>query len=395
MKKKIVFMIINMNIGGTEKALLNMISEIPKDQYDITLLMLEECGGFLSSVPKEVNIEYLKEYKKIKQILNNPPQTTALSFLRGGQFIQAFKLISLHVASKIMKDRSVFFKYLLKDVPELKNQYDMAVAYAGPVDFISYFIMNKVIAKRKVQWIHFDITKIGFNMHFAVKNYNKFDKIYVVSKEAKKKLDNLIPKIKDKTEVFLNIISPQSLYSKSNAGKGFNDCFDGIRILTVGRLSFEKGQDLAIRVLARLIKDGHKVRWYCLGEGNSRKEYENLITIYNLQNQFVLLGSDPNPYSYMAQCDIYVQPSRHEGFCITLAEAKCFKKPIVTTEFTGANEQINDKETGLIVGIEEDQIYNAVKTLILNTKLCIKFSKNLSKGLTSNTVDLEKFYNIS
>ena len=62
------------------------------------------------------------------------------------------------------------------------------------------------------------------------------------------------------------------IYSQSKEGKGFTDQFDGLRILTVGRLSAEKGQDFAIHVFARLIKDGYKVKWYCIvGEGNDKK----------------------------------------------------------------------------------------------------------------------------
>ena len=72
-------------------------------------------------------------------------------------------------------------------------------------------------------------------------------------------------------------MSPELILCQmAKEGKGFKDDFDGIRILTVGRLSKEKGQDLTIRVLARLKEDGYNVRWYCIGEGNARKEYENL-----------------------------------------------------------------------------------------------------------------------
>ena len=63
-----------------------------------------------------------------------------------------------------------------------------------------------------------------------------------------------------------------------------------MRILTVGRLANEKGQDLAIRVLSRLIREGFKVRWYCVGDGISRKQYEELIEDYSLKDTFILLG---------------------------------------------------------------------------------------------------------
>ena len=67
--KKILFMIINMNIGGTEKALLNMISEMPRDKFEISILMLEEYGGFLEELPKDINVKYLNYYTNIKYIL--------------------------------------------------------------------------------------------------------------------------------------------------------------------------------------------------------------------------------------------------------------------------------------------------------------------------------------
>ena len=46
------------------------------------------------------------------------------------------------------------------------------------MDFITYFVLNKIKAKKKVQWIHFDITKIGFNKVFAEKNYRELNEEY-------------------------------------------------------------------------------------------------------------------------------------------------------------------------------------------------------------------------
>lgn len=270
-------MLINMNVGGTEKALLNMIDEMPKEEYDITILMLEEYGGFLSQIPKDVNVIYVEGYKDMKSILNNPLPLTALSLLKERKIIKAFNICITHLLTKITNNRSLLFKYLLKNNLKLKNEYDIAVAYAGPMDFISYFVVNKIKAEKKIQWIHFDITRIGFNVKFSKKIYRKFDQIFVVSNEARVKLLNKLPSISGKTEVFKNRVSVRNTQELAKEGKGFNDLFDGIRIVTVGRLTNEKGQDLAIKALARLINDGYKVRWYCIGEGNSRKTYEELI----------------------------------------------------------------------------------------------------------------------
>ncbi|WP_093052181.1 glycosyltransferase [Salipaludibacillus aurantiacus] len=378
MKKKVLFTLINMNIGGTEKALLDMVRELPEDQYDITILMLEEYGGFLDSVPLNVKVRYLKNYDLIKPVIHNPPRVTSMDYIKKGKLIKSICFSTYYLVSKFKKNKSFLFDYLLKNYPQIDNDYDIAVAYAGPMDFISYFVLNKITAKKKVQWIHFDITKIGFDKAFANKNYDKFDKIFVVSEEAKNKVIKTVPGIKKKTEVFYNLISPNRIKQLAKEGKGFDDVFDGKRILTVGRLTKEKGLDLAIKALARLISEGYNVRWYCVGEGKYRDDYEKLIKTYNLENKFILLGSDTNPYRYMDQCDIYVQCSRHEGYCITLAEARHLNKPIVTTNFTGAGEHIKNGETGLIVNISEDGIYEGLKRLIDNEELSRSFEIRLN-----------------
>lgn len=393
MKKKILFMLINMNVGGTEKALLNMISEIPKEKYEITILMLEEYGGFLESIPQNVQIKYFNGYKEIKNLLNEPPLFSIKYFLKKGKVFKALFIVLVLLYSKIVKDRSLFYKLLLTGLKGNRIEYDLAVAYAGPMDFISYFVLNKISAKKKAQWIHFDVNKIGFNKSFAANNYKYFDKIFVVSDQGKNKLINMLPELKDKTETFFNIISPNSIKRLSNEGIGFDDNFSGVRILTVGRLSKEKGQDLTIPVLAKLREKGYNVRWYCIGDGNARKEYERLIQKFNVKSDFVLLGSNPNPYKFMSLCDIYVQPSRHEGYCITLSEAKYFNKPIITTNFTGANEQIIDNQTGLIVEFDEDQMFVAIKRL-LDDEILLKRLKENQKTLDLKINQLEKLFTL-
>ena len=163
------------------------------------------------------------------------------------------------------------------------------------MDFITYFVLNKIKAKRKVQWIHFDITKIGFNKKFAEKNYKKFDRIFVVSEEGREKLINLLPALNNKVEAFFNIISCNLIENMSKNGNGFNDSFNGVRILTVGRLSKEKGQDLTINVLARLKNEGYNIKWYCIGDGHKRDNYKQKIKNLNIENDYILLGSKLNP----------------------------------------------------------------------------------------------------
>ena len=392
--KKILFMCINMNIGGTEKALLTMLNEMDRSKYDITLFMLEEYGGFLNQIPDGIKVMYLKEYKTLKKFINDPPQLVAKELIKNRKIIKGLSVLFVYIISKLMKDISIYYKYILSNVDTLNEEYDIAIAYAGPMDFISYFVINKIKSKKRVQWIHFDISKIGFNVNFAKKIYDKFDKVFVVSNEGKDKLINFLPSLKDKTEVFFNIISCKMIEKMSYEGEGFSDDFDGTRILTVGRLSKEKGQDLIIPVLKKLKENGYKVRWYCIGDGPERNEYEKIVEELNIKDDFIFLGSKLNPYTYMKECNIYVQPSKHEGYCITLGEARCFNNPIVTTNFTGSNEQIVNENTGLVCEISEEGIYRAIKKLLDDKKLYKNIKDNLNNEIVDSTKEIRKLESI-
>jgi glycosyltransferase involved in cell wall biosynthesis len=188
----------------------------------------------------------------------------------------------------------------------------------------------------------------------------------------------------------MNIISSKRISQLARETIDFDEEYRGIKIVTVGRLSKEKGQDMAIKVLHQLRQDEHEVRWYCVGEGNKKEEYEQLIAHYGLENDFILVGSTVNPYPYMARADIYIQPSRHEGFCQTLAEAKCLNRPIITTDFTGAHEQIIDRQNGIIIGIDEQELYQKIKWLIDNPEKREELSHNLSKMNVDTTEEVAK-----
>lgn len=387
---KIIFMVINMNIGGTEKALLSMIREMDRTKWNITILMLEEYGGFLSEIPDWVSLKYVDEYKSLKSYLNEPPLSVLKKNVIEHKYLESSIIAILYLITKITGNLSYYYRYIFKNVKTLNENYDIAVAYAGPMDFITYFIASKIKSEKKVQWIHFDIEKIYFNKRLASHLYKNFDKIFVVSKDGLVKFVKNFPKVKEKTQVFYNILDHKKIKRMADNGESFKDYFNGIRILTVGRLSEEKGQDLTISVLARLKSEGYKVRWYCVGEGGARSEYEKTINELNIEKDYVLLGARLNPYPYMKDCDIYVQSSRHEGYCITLAEARCFNNPIITTNFTGASEQIINEENGIIVNEDVDSIYLGIKKLLDNSYLYERIRNNLNIKTINTIEEIEK-----
>jgi glycosyltransferase involved in cell wall biosynthesis len=393
-KKKVLFMITRMNIGGVEKSLLSLLSVFPKEQFDITILFLQKQGGFLNNIPEGVKMEEANWFGEIWKIISQPPPDTLKEYIRKRKYVKAFAFGLLYFLSRELNNHHLFYRHVFKTVPKNRASYDIAISYQGPTDIIDYYIAHKVKAEKKVSWVHFDVSKHHINVSLYERLYKKFDKIFVVSNEAKNQLEKKIPGIKNKTEVFMNIVSKKLNHELSNKPVAFDDDYKGIRIVTVGRLSLEKGQDMAIKVLAKLRKHGINARWYCVGDGSAREIYEQLIRRHHLENDFILLGPRVNPYPYIAKCDIYVQTSRHEGYCLALAEAKCLHKPIVTTNFIGAYEQITDGYNGWIVKDSEEELFDKIMFLIENPLHQNSAAFHLSTAEMDTTREVDKLVNL-
>ena len=376
MKTKILFMINTMNLGGTEKSLISLLSVMSRDKHDVTILMLEKYGELQYFIPKWVKVEYLNGYSSIKNIISKPPHKTIIEFLKRGRLIKVLKIFNTYVKYKISKNFDCFYFEVLKKHKTIE-EYDIAIAYAGPFDFISYFIVKKINAKIKVQWIHFDVSKVLSLATFGNKYYQYFDKIFCVSENAKVVFDDMFPNFCDKTSVFKNIVSKRNLEKSASIGETFSDGYDGLKILTLGRLSEEKGQQMIPSIVHRLKKDKIKFKWYLIGDGKLKDNLLSQIKELDLRNDLIVLGSKINPYRFVKDCDIYVQTSFHEGYCLTVHEAKILNKPVVITNVASADNLILNGEDGLIVEINEEAIYTGVKKLITDTKLRMLLSRNL------------------
>lgn len=378
-----------MNLGGTEKALLSFINALADNNIKVTLLLLEDGGILRNEIPTWVHVEILNVFENIKPVIFEPPLALTKIQLKQGQFWNALNTILRYVKVKISK--SWYYNYItaLKDYKSNYNA-DVAIAFAGPSDFISYFVLKHIEAPKKYQWIHFDVREVLLNTNFGNKYYSGFDKIFCVSDNAKKIFDQVFPRLKNKSNVFRNIVSKQDLVSRAFQGNSFTDDFMGLRIVTLGRLSKEKGQDMIPEVVRRLDKDGFDFRWYLIGDGDLKSVLEPQIELLNIGNNLVLLGSQLNPYAYLRDCDLYVQTSLHEGYCLTIHEAKMFDRPVVTTHVASASNLIKNNEDGLIVPISVNGLYAGIKQMLLDRELRDKCSKALLA--VDTTAEIHKIF---
>lgn len=383
-------MLTSMELGGVEKSFLSLLNKLPPKKYEITVLLLEKKGDLLSYIPGWVTVKEANWFTDVKPLIKDTPQKNIKQFIKKNNLLKILSFTGVYFLSKHLDNRFFFYQYTMKNVHALTERYDIAISYQGPTDIIDYFIANKVHAKKKISWVHFDVSSHYINKNLYSKLYQSFHYIFIVSKEAKHQLIKKIPTIAHKTRVVMNVISRQTIIEMSKKVVDFDDNYKGTKIVTVGRLSKEKGQDIAIQICYQLKQLGYNIRWYCIGEGKDRKEYEDMIKEYNLKESFILMGLSVNPYPYMLKADIYVQPSRHEGYCLTLAEAKILEKPIVTTSFSGAVEQIIDGFNGLVA--TEEHLLEKIKFLLDNPLEREKLVGNL-KYNNSNLSNKTVFFN--
>ena len=216
-----------MNLGGTEKALLSLIKTLGKESASITLLLLEKGGVLETQILDFVNVKYLEDFDKMKPIIENPPLQTLIALIASFKLFSAFTFLLTYCKIKISGNWYHNYKAALVTTPNF-GSYDIAVAFAGPSDFISYFVINKVTAKKKIQWIHFDIEKVITNYNFGRKYYQFFDQIICVSEGAKKIFLKNFPQFENRTYVFYNIVIPAEIKKMAVEGDSFIDKYNGI-----------------------------------------------------------------------------------------------------------------------------------------------------------------------
>ena len=364
-KKKVFYLLTSMHIGGTEKALLGLLSTIDYARTEVHLGLFHKEGGFLDYIPGQVLIHAISLNPELLGEDNLPTTGSVRYYFRRGQIIKALCFSVLYLLSIFSKRyRASMFRFVLKDEPVFPIHFDEAYAFSGINELVTFYVAEKVKADKKVCWIHFDVAKEYVDKSFFIRQMSHYQKIYLVSKQAKQSFDTVFPALASKSEFHYNIVPAEHIKELSEVGQSFEDGYAGIRLLTIARMSSEKGIEDALHALKELIQKGIRVRWYFIGDGPRMDQYRQLSRELALQDDTVFLGSIVNPYRFLKECDIYIQPSRGEGYCIAIAEARCLDKPIVATDFAGAREQLTGRDNSFIVGVHAQSLPEGIHKMI-------------------------------
>lgn len=377
--KKIVFLINDMGIGGIPSALVNFLKLI-NNIFDISLICPKNNGEYFNDLPKNIKI-YHYPYHNIDDTYNKIKKQKGILF---AVYIK-LKYIYYDLLRKRIKQNILLAKNndLLID-----EEFDCAVAYHGMSRFELTRTLYNIKAKKKIAWIHGD-HNFYKTINDAYYLYKQFNLIYCVSKKVLNDFSKSFNKLTN-LDVFYNILNTEKIINLSNEK---TDDFknDKINIVTVGRISKEKGQDLIPYIAKKLTENEYNINWLIVGDGEDRKRIEDLTNELRMKKYIKFVGSKQNPYSYMKNCDLYIQPSYSEGYGLTIIEAAILGKPIIATDVCGIKEHLNSNMDYIEAEPNIDSIFNSIKILIDNPVKTEQLKYNLYNRDFTNKNEINKF----
>ncbi|MGG0759729.1 glycosyltransferase [Bacillus paramycoides] len=394
--KDILVASFDMEVGGVERSLISMLEGFDYKKYAVDLMLYRHQGDFMELVCNKVNLlEEVPQYTTFRKSIGE----TLKDKEYGIGFSRILSKINTRFAGKAKGiveagyyQMQLMWKYAIPFLPKLDKEYDVAISYLWP----HYFVADKVKAKKKIAWIHTDYSTIETDIEMDLKVWNKFDYIVAVSEACKNSFLKKYSALKNKVIVMENITSPQFIRDMANEEIDTPMLLDNrFKVITVARLSHAKGIDNAVRAL-RILKDkGYEnIAWYVVGYGGDETMIKNLIRDLKLENSFVLLGKQINPYPYIKEADLYVQPSRYEGKAVTVGEAQILAKPVLITNYTTANSQVKNEVDGYITELSVEGIADGIEKLYRDATVREQLANNCSNTDYSNKYELNKLYEI-
>ena len=353
MKKKLLFGITSLTLGGAERVLVDLANALC-DKYDITIFTIYSKGELEKQLSKSVKLKYLCD----------------------NSYAELSKIKKKLMSAKVLLLRNKIYK------KNIKEDFDIEIAFLeGPITRL-FSVKNK--KARKIAWIHNDITKVfGRGLKSTLKKkvdkkmYSKYNTLVFVSKDNLKKFNEEYKDIRNKylepikKEVIYNYIDKENIIKKAEEKMDVELNKDILNFITVARLVEQKGIDRLIEVHKKLIENSLNHNFYIIGDGPEKERLQELIEKYKIENTFKLLGKKENPYPYIKNADYFCLLSRFEGYGMVLEEAKILDKPIIITD-TAAREAVEKYDNATILDNTEDGIYKGLKDTIKHNKDILK-----------------------
>ncbi|MGN1419458.1 MAG: glycosyltransferase [Acutalibacteraceae bacterium] len=341
--KKILFFIESLSRGGAEKVLSDIICNLDKTKFDITVCTVTDNDIY---------------QKKVSQVCHYRSLLKTENYTAGGIRKIIFWLkrrFIYHFPPKLVY--KIFFR----------RKFDIEVAFVEGV-------ATKLIASssnkksRKIAWVHIDMEKNPYadscyrSQKEHENTYCKFDQIVCVSQSVKDVFKDKFPSQSSVT-VQYNPVDEAQIHKMASEPIELERP-QGLLLGTIGRLEEQKGYIRLLDCVGKLFNNGYKFSLWIIGEGTQREALENIIIKYNMSDSVKLLGFQSNPFKYIEKCDAFVCSSYAEGFSTAATECLILEKPIFTVDCAGMKELFGGFDCGKITQNSDGTLYKMLEQLV-------------------------------
>ena len=340
-----------MNIGGIQKALLELLKEAAKqEKLAVSVFCVHKTGVFLKQIPEEITVLEENRWAKISELPLKDCKGLGIRFFLSRGLASAW--------SKVFH-KGLPAKLLCRLVGSL-GEYDIAISYAQPIhdkhfcNLTNEIVLNCCEAKRKVTFVHCDFEKYGGNTAYNRKLYRQFDAVAAVSNSVGAVFGRCVPDMKNKVFTVYNVCDAEQVRRLAAV-----DTVEYTKktVVTVARLSGEKGLSRCLRVFARLQAQGLSFAWHIVGGGPLEAQLRQEISELGLEKTVILEGMKENPYRFMKHADYLLLPSFHEAAPMVFDEAIALGLPILSTDTLSAGELVAQRNVGWVCENSEEGLY--------------------------------------
>ena len=382
-----------MEIGGAETALVGLLNALDPARVDVDLFLYDHRGEMMQFIPEWVNL--LPQIPKYS-VLERP----IVELVKRGFWGIAAARMSAKLIGKLTNVpsfsmdvfTSLFTNKLLPTICPQKK-YDLAISFLTPHTYVK----NKVVAKKKIAWIHTDYTIYPIAKNVERPIWRSYNYIASISNDVTRTFLQVFPTLAPKIMEIENILSPAFVRKRAeleDTDKEFRQT-DKISLLSIGRYSEQKNYDNVPDICKRLInKTKLNIKWYIIGYGGDESLIRQKIKEADMEEHVILLGKRSNPYPYIKACDIYVQPSRYEGKSVTVREAQMLCKPVVVTNYPTAPSQIRSGIDGVIVPMDNEGCAHGLAEVICDKSLQERIIAHLKTHDYGNESEVDKIYEL-
>ena len=322
----------SMDGGGSEKQLLHLLRGLDRERFEPILYLLHESGVLLDEIPSDV-----KRFAFWSE--NAPPKWNWPGRIHGLQVRHLAKLL-VREQIDVVYDR-LFHMTLITGPASERTQTPRISTIVSPPQFD--------LAHSEKRWL-------TMKKRTLRRAYSTATALLTVSPGTADNAAAYYKIPRDDFQVMLSPIDIERIDSESQK-TGTDPALrsDRKQIISVGRLSDEKGHRYLIQAFAKYLDSAKMDRvpeadLHLVGEGVLRKELQSLAASLHIADSVFFHGQMHNPFSLLTQCDLLVLPSLYEGMPNALLEAMACRVPVLATDTAqGAGELLRNQSIGTLV----------------------------------------------